>query len=86
MCPNDLFWSQKADVRTCIIILQKGKQFQNKVKVSNRPKNTKDLIRILETKDFLELEVEEIVLSKKKTSNQFIIDIDKNILSLFKYP
>lgn len=86
LCPNDLFWSQKADVRTCIMVLQKGKQFQNKVKVSNRPKNTKDLERILETKDFLEVEVEEIVLSKKKSANQFIIDIDKDILSLFQNP
>ena len=86
LCPNDLFWSQKADVRTCIMVLQKGKQFQDKVKVSNRPKNAKDLERILETKDFLEVEVEEIVLSKKKTANQFIVDVDKDILSLFQNP
>ena len=39
-----------------------------------------------ETKDFLEVEVEEIVLSKKKSANQFIIDIDKDILSLFQNP
>ena len=86
LCPNDLFWSQKADVRTCIMVLQKGKQFQDKVKVSNRPKNAKDLERILETKDFLEVEVKEIVLSKKKTANQFIVDVDKDILSLFQNP
>jgi len=86
LCPNDLFWSQKADVRTCIMILQKGKRFQDKVKVSNRPKNTSDLERILENKDFLEVDVEEIVLSKKKTANQFIIDIDKDILSIFQNP
>lgn len=86
LCPNDLFWSQKADVRTCIMILQKGKQFQNKVKVANRPKHIKDLERILNTKDFLEVEIEEIVLSKKKTANQFIIDIDKDILTLFQNP
>ena len=55
LCPNDLFWSQKADVRTCIMILQKGKQYQDKIKISNRPKNTKDLERILETKDFWKL-------------------------------
>jgi hypothetical protein len=68
------------------MILQKGKQFQDKVKISNRPKSTSDLERILETKDFLEVDVEEIVLSKKKTANQFIIDVDKDILSLFKNP
>jgi hypothetical protein len=83
LCPNDLFLSQKADVRTCILILQKGKQFQNKVKISNRPKNTNDLKRILDSKDFIDIEIEDIVLSKKKTANQFIIDIDKEILSLF---
>ena len=25
LCPNDLFWSQKADVKTCILILEKGR-------------------------------------------------------------
>lgn len=86
LCPNDLFWSQKADVRTCIMILQKGKQFQGKVQISNRPKNTSDLERILKTKEFLEVDIKEIVLSKRKASNQFIIDVDKEVLSLFQNP
>lgn len=86
LCPNDLFWSQKADVRTCIMVLQKGKQFQGKVLVSNRPQNTDELKRILRIKDFIEVDLEEIVLSKKKTANQFIIDVDKDILSLFQNP
>lgn len=84
LCPNDLFLSQKADVRTCILILQKGKQFQGKIEVANRPKNTKELARILEKRDFVKTNIENIVLSKKRTANQFIIDIDSEILLLFK--
>lgn len=84
LCPNDLFWSQKADVRTCIIILQKGKQFQKKVKLSNRPKNTAQLKEILKSKRFSEVNLDDLVLSHKKTSNQFVIDVDPEILSLFK--
>ena len=84
LCPNDLFRSQKADVRTCIMILQKGKKYQNGVKVSNRPENTDALKSILKNKDFQELEISELFLSPKKPANQFIIDVDKSILDLFK--
>src|SRR5690606_10614235 len=86
LCPNDLFWSQKADVRTCILILQKGKQYQGNVKISNRPNNTLELEDILENKRFIEVEIDDIVLSKKKSANQFIVDVDKAVLSLFQNP
>ncbi len=86
LCPNDLFWSQKADVRTCIIILQKGKKYQGKIETANRPKNTSDLERILRDRDFIQTDIEKIVLSKKRSTNQFIIDVDPSILSLFQYP
>ncbi|MEG2947163.1 MAG: N-6 DNA methylase [Bacteroidales bacterium] len=87
LCPTDLFWSQKADVRTCIMILQKGKAFQGKVKISNRPKNTDALKEILNKKSFKEVDVEFLRLSKKINMNQIIIDVDKSIINLFKsYP
>jgi len=86
LCPNDLFWSQKADVRTCILLLQKGKKYQGKVKISNRPNNTRELEEILENRKFSEVEIDDIVLSKKKTANQFIVDVDKDVLSLFQNP
>jgi 23S rRNA A1618 N6-methylase RlmF len=86
LCPSDLFWSQKADVRTCILILQKGKQYQDKVKISNRPNNTSELKEILESRKFNEVEISDIVLSKKKSANQFIVDVDKDVLSLFHNP
>lgn len=86
LCPNDLFLSQKADVRTCIFILQKGKQFQGKIDIANRPKNTEHLERILESKEFIKTNIDDIVLSKTRKANQFIIDVDPNILALFQNP
>lgn len=86
LCPNDLFWSQKADVRTCILILQKGKKYQDKIEIVNRPKNSNHLMNILEKREFIITDLDNIVLSKQKTANQFIIDIDTDILALFKNP
>jgi len=86
LCPNDLFWDQKADVRTCILILQKGTQYQNDVLVSNRPKNKQNLEEILESKKFSNVSIDSIVLSKKKSANQFIIDVDPDVLKLFSLP
>lgn len=86
LCPNDLFWSQKADVRTCILILQKGKTFQDKIELVNRPKNSNHLKNILQERKFITTDLHNIVLSKHKTANQFIIDIDPAILELFKNP
>jgi len=84
LCPNDLFWSQKADVRTCIIILQKGKKYQNGVLISNRAKDTNDFKHILAARKLKELKIEQLLLSKDKTANQFIIDIENEIIDLFK--
>ncbi len=86
LCPNDLFWSQKADVRTCILILQKGTKFQDKIQIVNRPKNSNHLKDILDKREFITTDLDNIVLSKQKTANQFIIDIDTDILALFQNP
>jgi len=83
LCPNDLFWSQKADVRTCILILQKGRQYQGKIKMSNRPQNTEHLKKILNGKQFLDVTLNDLVLSQKQSSNQFVIDVEPEILILF---
>ena len=84
LCPSDLFWKQKADVRTCIIILQKGKDYQKNISILNRPDNTDQLKMFLSTKDFISVQFNQILLSSKKSSNQFIIDVDSKILKLFE--
>jgi len=86
LCPTDLFWDQKADVRTCIMILQKGKKNQGTVYVSNRPTDRNNLKNILENKDFLEMSVDDIILKNEIDFNEFIIGCPKKIKSLFEYP
>jgi hypothetical protein len=86
LCSNDLFRSQNADVRTSILVLQKGKKYQGKVKTKNRPKSSNELKNILLHKDFEEVDVENLVLSKKEPYNQFIVGVPLEIMALFKYP
>ena len=87
LCPTDLFWSQSADVRTCILILQKGTQYQGRVKISNRPENVLALREILTNKRLKEVDINEIRLGNSRALNQIIIDVPSSIVSLFStYP
>jgi len=86
LCPSDLFLDQKADVRTCIMILQKGKKYQGLVKTLNRPKNKFELQNKLETNNFIEEDIENIVNVSGDKQFEFIIDIPIQIQNLFSYP
>jgi len=86
LCPTDLFWEQKADVRTCIMILQKGKKYQKQIKTLNRPKNKEDLKTKLEEETFIETELENIVSISGENQFEFVIDIPTEIQDLFKSP
>ncbi len=86
LCPTDLFWEQKADVRTAIMILQKGKKNQQLVKSLNRPKNKEELKTKLEQKAFLETPIESIINASNDNLFEFVIDIPNEIQSLFSFP
>ncbi len=86
LCPTDLFWEQKADVRTTIMILQKGKKNQQLVKSLNRPKNKAELKTKLEQKTFLETPIESIINASNDNLFEFVIDIPNEIQSLFSFP
>lgn len=86
LCPTDLFWEQKADVRTTIMILQKGKKNQQSVKSLNRPKNKEELKIKLEQKAFLETPIESIINASNDNLFEFVIDIPSEIQSLFSFP
>jgi hypothetical protein len=86
LCPNDLFLDQKADVRTCIIILQKGKKFQKTIKSLNRPKDRFELRTKLEKNDFLEQKIENIINVSGQNQFEFVIDIANEIQKLFSLP
>lgn len=84
LCPNDLFWNQKADVRTCLMILQKGRKYQKEVVVQGRPENTSSFIDILINHQFKNLPLHDIKLGNDKLSNQVVIDIPDKIISIIK--
>ncbi len=84
LCPTDLFWDQKADVRTCIMILQKGKKFQQKIKTLNRPKNKDLLDLLLHKEDFNESNLESILNYSGKDQFEFVIDMPIEIKNLFE--
>ncbi len=86
LCPNDLFLAQGADVRTCIMILQKGREYQKQVKIANRPLNMQKLAKTLETKKFAPTPLEQILLSGKSDSYEFAIAMTDEIQGLFSYP
>lgn len=84
LCPNDLFWSQNADVRTCLLLLQKGRSYQKEISIMNRPRNTEEFKYNLNHRLFKVTELDSIRLGRKKELNQFIIDINDDILDIFK--
>jgi len=90
MCSNDLFHEQGADVRTSILILQKGKTYQGDVFVSNRPRS-RDIFR-----DQLEHQLErfrtgrnkkyrlsDIILQNPQDNSEFIIECPDDVKVLF---
>jgi hypothetical protein len=86
LCPTNLFWEQKADVRTVIMILQKGKKYQQKVKSLNRAKDKEVFKQKLEQKEFIETPLENIINASSHNQFEFVIDIPAEIQSLFSFP
>lgn len=87
MCSTDLFLSQGADVRTSIVILQKGKNNQREIIVNNRPLGTQELVQVLEKNISLKenklYSINDIVLHNKKDNLEFIIECPDDIKVLF---
>lgn len=87
LCPTDLFWSQDADVRTCVVILQKGKKYQSNVLISNRSNSISEFKNVLLNHSLKEVSINSLLLKCNKLSNQILIDVDNEIVRLFhKYP
>jgi len=85
LCPVDLFRDQKADVRTCIIILKKQKnEFNYKVNLLNRPQSTTEFKNSLCKRAFSCENIQDIVLTSKKDNSEFVIGCPKEILPFFQ--
>ncbi|AFY69590.1 N-6 DNA methylase [Thalassoporum mexicanum PCC 7367] len=92
LCPTDLFKPQGADVRTCIMILQKGKQFGdlgNQIKICNRPSSTSEFQCILQKEEFTLTQEQDIVLGdlasdRNRDNHEFLLEVPAEIKHLFK--
>lgn len=83
LCPTDLFRDQKADVRTCLLILQKGKKYQQKVSVLNRTLNTEEFRTALSRTRFEQVALPDAILSTDRDANEFVIGCPQSILAMF---
>lgn len=82
MCPTNLFTSQGADVRTSIIILQKGVNFQGNIITNNRSINISELKEKLDNNTTL-FKLDDIILSNKNDNKEFVINCPIDIKELF---
>jgi len=67
------------------MILQKGKQYQKKINVLNRPKNKQELQIQLRNSSFIECEISDIVSQSSVDDFKFVVDIPSEIQLLFRY-
>ena len=86
LCPADLFRKQGADVRTAILILQKGPQGTNRIEVAGRPETSTRFERILNANAFQTYAPEEVFLSSPKDRGEFVVEVPQAIRSLFNAP
>lgn len=86
LCPTDLFHQQSADVRTCIIILQKGNQHQLPiVKTANRPPDTRQFKKQLTSGSFSRTPFVDLMLGETDHL-QFVIGCPVDVRTLFEGP
>lgn len=86
MCPRELFFNQGADVRTSILILRKGKEYQGKVVVNNRSKSILDFKELLIKKSrekYKNYDIKDLILKNKKDNLEFLIECPKDVHKLF---
>ena len=83
LCPTNLFWNQKADVRTCLLILQKVTKYQSDVLISDRPNSVEELQDILISRKLKRVKLHDIRLNCGKSANPILIDVDPKIIKMF---
>ncbi len=86
LCPNDLFRHQDADVRTCILILQKGKAYQKKVGVLNRPESSAEFMKSLDCKAFVSHDLDALVLRGQDDRKEIVVGVPPEVQAFFTLP
>ena len=86
LCPTDLFRDQGADVRTAILVLQKGPQETQRIEVAGRTESTGHFKRILEAGAFRSCAPEEVCLSSPRDRGEFVVEVPQAVRALFAMP
>lgn len=87
MCPTDLFLEQGAEVRTSIVILQKGLDYQGNIILKNRFIDKNELINFLNSSRTCDnvYSIEDVILNNKNDNNEFLIECPRDIKCLFNH-
>lgn len=84
LCPTSLFLDQNADVRTCLLILEKRhRQTDPIVHVSNRVRTVAEFRDILEQENFDSAKLSEITLSHELDNREIVVGLSPALSSLF---
>ena len=86
LCPTDLFRDQGADVRTAILVLQKGPQEAQRIEVAGRPETTGHFERILKSGAFRTCAPEEVCLSSPRDRGEFVVEVPQAVRALLDMP
>ena len=86
LCPTDLFRDQGADVRTAILVLQKGPQDAQRIEVAGRPETTAGFRQVLKTDTFPTCAPEDVCLSSPRDRGEFVVGVPQAVRALFAMP
>ena len=86
LCPTDLFRDQGADVRTAILVLQKGPQDAQRIEVAGRPETTAGFRQVLKTDTFRTCAPEDVCLSSPRDRGEFVVEVPQAVRALFAMP
>lgn len=86
LCPTTLLADQGADVRTCLMILEKGRRSGVMVEVSNRPASVSEFCEVLRSADFERRCLNEITLSGEPDNDEIVIGLPAALSTLFDGP
>ena len=86
LCPTSLFSRQGADVRTCIMIMEKTHQRTGNVRLLNRPATQDAFYTALAQENFIQTPLADMVLSAPVDNQELLIDVPSAIRDLFQHP
>ena len=83
LAPTDLFISQGADVRTCVLVLQKGRFAPGTVRLANRVASTEEFRELLRDDDFDEVPETRLRLCDPRDLGEVVIGVPDEVMTLF---